>query len=80
MKKSLLLLPLALSITLLDVSASAQTPAPPSRFEQHKAALIAHIQNHIARQQALLACVQAAQDHAAIKACRRAQHANRAPH
>jgi len=80
MKKFLLLLPLAISVALSSASAWAQTPAPPSRFEQHKAALIAHIQNHIARQQALLACVQAAQDHAAIKACRRAQHANRAPH
>ncbi len=76
MKKLLLLLPLS----LFAASALAQTPAPPTRFEQHKAALIAHIQDRVAKEQALLACVQAAQDHAAIKACRRAQHANRAAH
>jgi hypothetical protein len=73
MKKPLLLLSLTLSIALCGASALAQTP--PTRFEQHKAKLLAHIQDRIAREQALLACVQAAQDHAALKACKRAEHA-----
>ena len=61
----------------LSASASSQTPLPPppaappaSRFEQHKAMLVARIQAHIAREQSLLSCVQAAQNHAAVRACR----------
>lgn len=76
MKKPLLLLTLALSLVLSGASALAQTP-PPTRFEQHKAKLVAHIQDRVAKEQALLACVQAAQDHAALKACKQAEHAAR---
>jgi len=75
MKKPLLLT-LALTLALSGASALAQTP-PPTRFEQHKAKLVAHIQDRIAKEQALLACVQAAQDHAALKACKRAAHGAR---
>ncbi|HEX7642943.1 MAG TPA: hypothetical protein VF472_12120 [Burkholderiaceae bacterium] len=56
-------------------AAWAQTPPPPpsspgTPFEQHKAMAIAKVQAHIAREQQLLACLQAAQDRAALRACR----------
>ena len=68
---------------LLAVSATslAQTPPPPptppappsppgTHFEQHKAAMIAKLQARIARDQALVSCLQGAQNRAAIKACK----------
>ena len=65
----------ALLLTLLLAASAptlAQTPPPATPFEQHKAAIIAKIQAHIAREQSLLSCVQSAQDRAAVKACKRA--------
>ncbi len=64
--------PLLLAALLtFSVSALAQTPPPPaSPFEQHKAAMIAKLQARIAREQSLLSCLQAAQNRAAVKACK----------
>ncbi|HEY8025273.1 MAG TPA: hypothetical protein VIF60_11940 [Burkholderiaceae bacterium] len=64
----------SLCAILIAAPVLAQAPAA-SPFEQHKAKLIAHIQDRIAREQAFLSCVQAAQDHAGVKACKRASHA-----
>lgn len=65
---------LSLCAILIAAPALAQAPAA-SPFEQHKAKLIAHVQDRIAREQAFLSCVQAAQDRATVKACKRASHA-----
>ena len=64
-----------LTAFLLAASATtlAQTPSPPppaSSFEQHKAAMIAKLQARIAREQALVACLQTAQNRDAARACK----------
>ncbi|HEX8955384.1 MAG TPA: hypothetical protein VF798_03885 [Burkholderiaceae bacterium] len=65
-------LPLLLLLCSFAGAAWAQTPPPPTGtpFEQHKAMAIAKVQAHIAREQQLLTCLQAAQDRAALRACR----------
>ena len=55
-------------------AAWAQIPPPPPPspmpFQQHKAIVVAKVQANIAREQRLLACLQAAQDRTAFRACR----------
>jgi hypothetical protein len=73
------------TLSMLTLSASAQTGHPntngnapgrseeraarEAKFEEHKAMVEARIQEHIARAQAHEACVHAAQNREALKAC-----------
>lgn len=71
MKQHLLLLSLLLAISTESLAQTPPPPPPPgSSFEQHKAATIAKLQARIARDQALVSCLQAAPNRAAARACK----------
>ncbi|MES2353580.1 MAG: hypothetical protein V4568_04095 [Pseudomonadota bacterium] len=52
----------------------------PARFAEHKQKVLTRIQSHQQIIQTLQSCVQAANDHAAIKACEKTAHENMPHH
>lgn len=64
------LIPLALLAACAGALMPTAAAAPAGDFAEHKAKMVARIQERIAKEQTLLACVQAAQNPEAIKACR----------
>jgi hypothetical protein len=82
---------IAASMLACILTANAQStsaPAPsapkgqpnPARFAEHKQKVLARIQSHLQIMQTLQSCVQAANDHAAIKACEKTAHENMPHH
>ena len=82
---------IAASMLACMLTANAQstsTPVPgapkgqpdPARFAEHKQKVLARIQSRLEIMQTLQSCVQAANDHAAIKACEKTAHANMPHH
>jgi hypothetical protein len=64
---------IAVVISFLGSSVFAQN-ASSAHFAEHKEKVVARIQARIAKEQAMLACVQAAQNHEAIKSCMPTRH------
>jgi len=70
-----MLLLASMLMSTFAVNAQSTTPAPPpknanpEKFAEHKQKDLARIAQHLQGMQALQSCVQAANDHAALKAC-----------
>ncbi|PRC93735.1 hypothetical protein [Solimicrobium silvestre] len=76
----MLIMAMLLSFTMVSRHATAQTPASPpasapagagagAKFADHKTKELARIAHHLEVLQTLQSCVQAANDHAAMKTC-----------
>jgi hypothetical protein len=58
------------AVPAFAVDSTTQPKPPGPNFEKHKSEIISRIDARIARNQEEKACVQSAQNHNAIKACR----------